>query len=1067
MNDQHKTKAQLIKELEQTRGRIAELVPKQADERLHDLIEIIQFTEHVSAKLHGLVSEAEIFRTVKEEFAQSKRYTTSIVLLTDDDSSLRIAEVSLSPAKVKAGEKATGLRLKGYKIDLKKSSTYRQVVREGKTVQVSADDITGELFARPLAHLVIKALGLEKESSILTPLKRHGKIIGAFALTAPEHAEHFIPTVRNLAQHISNALEWADEYSQRERAEEALRDNEEKYRTIVENVSDQIIHMNKYGTIIYANDKEEIFGRKPEEIIGKNFTELGYFDLKDIPKYLKLFKDVITSKKKFNELELEIKHKNGHIIPIEVSTSLVKKDGKTVGFVCITRDITDRKRAEEALRESEEKFRSLFNNMRNGFAYCQILVDEKSQPIDFIYLEVNDAFESLTGLRKVDVTGKRVTEAIPGIREAHPELFDIYGKVAATGESTQFEIYFKPLKIWLLISVYSPYKGYFVAIFENITERKQAEEALRESEGKYRAIFEQAADSIVLIDAETGELTEFNDRTHENLGYARGEFAKLKIPDFEVIESAEEIAKHIEKITKEGSDTFETKHKTKEGEIRDILVNSRAISIHGKDFVMSIWRDITNRRQAEEALRMERDKLRNIFEAMDDGVYMVNKDYDIEYVNPVLIADFGPYEGRKCHDYFHDREEVCPWCKNQDVFAGNTVRWEWYSFKNGKTYDLIDTPMSNVDGTISKLEIFRDITDRKRAEEELHQYEHIVSSSTDMLALLDRNFVFLAANAAYLKAFDKTPDELIGHSVSEVYGEESFETVIKPNAERCLAGEEVNYQTWCEFPAYKQMYMDITYYPYTGVDNEIKGFAVNRRDITERKQVEDELMESREQLRNLSAHLQSVREESQKLLAREIHDELGQDLTALKMDLSWLKGKLRQDQELLREKAADMTDLANTMIQTVKRISTRLRPALLDDLGVVAAIEWEMGEFEKRAGIGCELTVEPEEIDIDPDRATAIYRIFQEALTNIARHAQATNVKASLKLHTDMLGMEIRDNGIGITEEQIANPKSFGIIGIRERVLQWDGEATIKGREGKGTTLAVTIPLDSGEGHND
>ena len=727
----------------------------------------------------------------------------------------------------------------------------------------------------------------------------------------------------------------------------------------------------------------------------------------------------------------------------------------------------DRKRAEEALRESEEKFRSLFNNMRNGFAYCQILVDEKSQPIDFIYLEVNDAFESLTGLRKVDVTGKRVTEAIPGIREAHPELFDIYGKVAATGESTQFEIYFKPLKIWLLISVYSPYKGYFVAIFENITERKQAEEALRESEGKYRAIFEQAADSIVLIDAETGELTEFNDRTHENLGYARGEFAKLKIPDFEVIESAEEIAKHIEKITKEGSDTFETKHKTKEGEIRDILVNSRAISIHGKDFVMSIWRDITNRRQAEEALRMERDKLRNIFEAMDDGVYMVNKDYDIEYVNPVLIADFGPYEGRKCHDYFHDREEVCPWCKNQDVFAGNTVRWEWYSFKNGKTYDLIDTPMSNVDGTISKLEIFRDITDRKRAEEELHQYEHIVSSSTDMLALLDRNFVFLAANAAYLKAFDKTPDELIGHSVSEVYGEESFETVIKPNAERCLAGEEVNYQTWCEFPAYKQMYMDITYYPYTGVDNEIKGFAVNRRDITERKQVEDELMESREQLRNLSAHLQSVREESQKLLAREIHDELGQDLTALKMDLSWLKGKLRQDQELLREKAADMTDLANTMIQTVKRISTRLRPALLDDLGVVAAIEWEMGEFEKRAGIGCELTVEPEEIDIDPDRATAIYRIFQEALTNIARHAQATNVKASLKLHTDMLGMEIRDNGIGITEEQIANPKSFGIIGIRERVLQWDGEATIKGREGKGTTLAVTIPLDSGEGHND
>ena len=129
--------------------------------------------------------------------------------------------------------------------------------------------------------------------------------------------------------------------------------------------------------------------------------------------------------------------------------------------------------------------------------------------------------------------------------------------------------------------------------------------------------------------------------------------------------------------------------------------------------------DITKRKQAEEALRTERDKLKQIFEAMDDGVYIVNQDYDIEYVNPVLIADFGPYEGRKCYAYFHDREEVCPWCKNQDVFAGNTVRWEWYSLKNGKTYDLIDTPLRNIDGTISKLEIFRDITDRKRLETEM------------------------------------------------------------------------------------------------------------------------------------------------------------------------------------------------------------------------------------------------------------------------------------------------------------------------------------------------------------
>ncbi len=234
MNDQCKTKVQLIKELEQTRGRIAELVPKHSDEGLHNLIEIIQFTEHVSAKLHGLVNEAEIYRTVREEFAQSQRYTASILLFTDDGSSLRIAEASLSPAKVKVGEKATGLRLKGYKIDLKKSGIYRQVVREEKTVQVSVSDIIGELFPRPLAHLISKTMGYEKKTSILTSLMRNGKIIGAFAMTCPELAEHFILSVKNLAQHISIALEWADEYTERKRADEALRESEERFRRVFE-----------------------------------------------------------------------------------------------------------------------------------------------------------------------------------------------------------------------------------------------------------------------------------------------------------------------------------------------------------------------------------------------------------------------------------------------------------------------------------------------------------------------------------------------------------------------------------------------------------------------------------------------------------------------------------------------------------------------------------------------------------------------------------------------------------------------------------------------------------------
>lgn len=145
----------------------------------------------------------------------------------------------------------------------------------------------------------------------------------------------------------------------------------------------------------------------------------------------------------------------------------------------LEKEVAERKLAEEALRKSEAKYRSLFDNMLNGFAYCKIFLDENNRPVDFVYLEVNNSFERITGLKKEGLIGKRVTEAIPAIKEAHPELFDIYGKTALTGIGGKFDIYFKPLEIWLSVSVYSPGKEYFVAVFEDITERKKAEESER------------------------------------------------------------------------------------------------------------------------------------------------------------------------------------------------------------------------------------------------------------------------------------------------------------------------------------------------------------------------------------------------------------------------------------------------------------------------------------------------------------------------------------------------------------------------------------------------------------
>jgi len=155
-----------------------------------------------------------------------------------------------------------------------------------------------------------------------------------------------------------------------------------------------------------------------------------------------------------------------------------------------------------------------------------------------------------------------------------------------------------------------------------------------------------------------------------------------------------------------------------------------------------------------------------------------------------------------------------------------------------------------------------------------------------------------------------------------------------------------------------------------------------------------------------------------------------------------------------------MSELIDMTIQTVKRISAELRPGLLDDLGLAVAIEWQAEEFQNRTGIKCEITLAPKDIILDQDRSTAIFRIFQETLTNVARHANATMIKVSLKEAEGKLVLKVRDNGIGITQEQISAPKSFGLIGMQERAHFWGGNVKISGIRNKGTTVTVSIPLD-------
>jgi len=244
-------------------------------------------------------------------------------------------------------------------------------------------------------------------------------------------------------------------------------------------------------------------------------------------------------------------------------------------------------------------------------------------------------------------------------------------------------------------------------------------------------------------------------------------------------------------------------------------------------------------------------------------------------------------------------------------------------------------------------------------------------------------------------------------------------------------------------------------------ENTMQNTAQLQREIIERRRAEDEVTTSRERLRNLSAHLQTVREEERKGIAREIHDELGQTLTTLKLNLALLKEDAGFSNPQTGGKISSMVDLIDATIKSVKRMITALRPRLLDDLGLTAAIEWQSGEFQQRTGITCNVSIYPENMKVDPERSTAVFRILQETLTNVARHSNATTVDVSLTQNDGELELLVSDNGKGITNDQMNDPKSFGLIGIRERAYYWGGSVEIRGSQSHGTVVAVRFPLQS------
>lgn len=360
-----------------------------------------------------------------------------------------------------------------------------------------------------------------------------------------------------------------------------------------------------------------------------------------------------------------------------------------------------------------------------------------------------------------------------------------------------------------------------------------------------------------------------------------------------------------------------------------------------------------------------------------------------------------------------------------------------------------------------------DITEQKEARENLRELDALKASILDAIpqatvGLQNRNINF--ANAAVEEVFGWRPEDLIGKSVTLFYRNEKEAEEIGRYFYTTLEHRRTFVSEFkCRHKDGRDILCRMRSSRIGDRLTKERRIVITYEDITEQRQAEEELANSREQLRNLSIHLQSVREKERTRIAREIHDELGQSLTAIQMDLAWLNTRLPPGDLSLTGKIQHMRQLLDTTIDSVHRISTELRPTLLDDLGLTAAMEWQVQEFRDRTGIECKAHLNCNENLVEKDLATTLFRVFQETLTNITRHAEATLVNVGLTCKGNKLHLDVSDNGKGITPQQADDPKSFGIVGIRERVNLWGGGISIIGKPQKGTTIKVVIPIHGGE----
>jgi PAS domain S-box-containing protein len=494
--------------------------------------------------------------------------------------------------------------------------------------------------------------------------------------------------------------------------------------------------------------------------------------------------------------------------------------------------------------------------------------------------------------------------------------------------------------------------------------------------------------------------------------------------------------------------------------------------------------DVTDTKIAEEKNIVNEAILKSLIDNSPAIVYMKDMSGKYTHVNKM----FEQVIGIKKEDIIGKKPyEVFPWdvadrfVKNDRKVIGTltplVLEEQFCVDETMKTFHSIQFPLRGEEGEpIGIAGISSDFTDRKLAEEELHKYKKELEESLyineERLQLifeantvgiwdwnLTTNEVFFNPN--WLKSLGYQPGELKPHSfeafLDTVHPEDQnfvHEAIKKSIQEK--KPYEINHRIIAPDGSIRIVHdKSKVFYDLGGNPERVIGTVC---DITERKTAEASLRKSGQQLRSLSNKLQSVREEEKKRISREIHDELGQTLTAIKLDLTWLEKRMNVSEPSMIGKIKSIYTHLEDCFETVRRVSTELRPQVLDVMGFCEALQWQAEKFKENTDIKFELNIKPDGIRLESELSTDLFRIFQEALTNVSRHSRATNVLIDFIENTDNYELCVKDDGVGIHNSRVDHSNSLGLLGMRERALIWKGQVEIMGVVGEGTQLKIIIP---------